>query len=265
MALLAVAAAACDNAPLEAWRKATSYGKLDLAEVCCAADSVLTEEVQKAGGRANRYSDWNGYDLTKKKGAEKLYQDLLRDQPRHVFFAPPCGPESIMQNANQRTAELTNRFRTARELHPGQRVLIRDPKLSKEVAGKTAWRRPLPPGTVVEVRGRKATVRRDDGALLKDLHLENLVELPLEVDDWEDRAAKPDLEGEDARPQRDRVDERRSPGQLMEDPKPLVKEMAAQKAKVKGLQVGVYLAYAAEGPRRMRVGRRARSASRAGA
>eukprot|EP00969_Alexandrium_andersonii_P297737 13159232-Alexandrium_andersonii.AAC.1 len=59
------------------------------------------------------------------------------------------------------------------------RVLLRDPRMSKAVPGRWAWRRPLPPATVVgvEAGGRKLSLRRDDGAVVK-AHLEDVVELP---------------------------------------------------------------------------------------
>ena len=103
--LLVLAASSLDTAPAEAWAEATTYGQLDLAEICCTADSILTEEVLRQGGVAKRYSEWNGYSLTKKKDANALLQELIKEQPRHAWFSPPCGPESPMQNANERTPE----------------------------------------------------------------------------------------------------------------------------------------------------------------
>ena len=158
---------------------------------------------------------------------------------------------------HRRAAELQNRHRSARAVRVGQRVLVRDPRLTQQGAGKLAWRRPLPPGTVTEVdrSGRKATVRRDDGAVLKSVHVENLVDLPDEVDDWESRLRQ-DLpaEGAAGEADRDTVESRRSPGQLL-SARPAAEPLAVQKARVKGLQAGVHIAYGVEGPKRMRVGR----------
>eukprot|EP00974_Lingulodinium_polyedra_P021984 2121558-Lingulodinium_polyedra.AAC.1 len=62
-----------------------------------------------------------------------------------------------------------------------------------------------------KVQGRHVDVRRDDGVVLRGRHLENLVELPLDVDDWErERAAAPDLDSSE--PGGGRL----SPGQLLE-------------------------------------------------
>eukprot|EP00969_Alexandrium_andersonii_P269100 11893668-Alexandrium_andersonii.AAC.1 len=37
---------------------------------------------------------------------------------------------------NRRAAELASRFRRPRELAVGQRVLVRDPKMNKEISGR---------------------------------------------------------------------------------------------------------------------------------
>ena len=37
--------------------------------------------------------------------AEKLYVELQEKRPRFAWMSPPCGPESSVQNLNQRTPE----------------------------------------------------------------------------------------------------------------------------------------------------------------
>ena len=109
--------------------------------------------------------------------------------------------------------------------------------MHKEVAGRCAWRRPLPPATVERVSGRHADLRRDDGAFLKGQHLENVVELPVGVDDWE-REPLPDLVapgGDDGRA-------RLSPGQLLERKSAGPVPLPVQKAKLRGLGPGCYVA-----------------------
>ena len=64
---------------------------------------MLTEEVKKAGGTAERASHWNGCDLSTNKGLSRLLSKIDELCPRTVLFAPPCGPESPIQNLNQRT------------------------------------------------------------------------------------------------------------------------------------------------------------------
>ena len=77
--------------------------RLDLAEICCTVDSQLTGEVLSKGGTADRYSLWNRFDLTTRKGADAIREGLDSTRPRWVWFSPPCGPDSPMQNLNQRT------------------------------------------------------------------------------------------------------------------------------------------------------------------
>eukprot|EP00975_Prorocentrum_lima_P008329 1778967-Prorocentrum_lima.AAC.1 len=60
---------------------ALRLGRADLAEVCCAADSVLSSDVERMGGRTLRYSHWNGFDLSTKKGYEALAESLRFERP----------------------------------------------------------------------------------------------------------------------------------------------------------------------------------------
>ena len=53
-----------DDAVVGPWMKATRYGRVDFAEVCCTSDSLLSGAVTSLGGRAVQYSHWNGFDLT---------------------------------------------------------------------------------------------------------------------------------------------------------------------------------------------------------
>ena len=100
-----MSAQALAGAAHDSWTKTVRYNRLDFAEVCCTADSLLSGEVLSRGGTAQRYSHWNGFDLTTQKGAEALKSDLDASRPRWVWFSPPCGPDSPMQNLNQRTEE----------------------------------------------------------------------------------------------------------------------------------------------------------------
>ena len=104
----------------EAWASAATYGRPTLAEVCCTAESVLGTQVQKMGGEVSRYSSWSGHDLTTRAGALKLLAELRTSQPRHVWFSPPCGPESPMQNLNQR--DEAQRLALARKRHRVHRI-----------------------------------------------------------------------------------------------------------------------------------------------
>eukprot|EP00975_Prorocentrum_lima_P071032 12935388-Prorocentrum_lima.AAC.1 len=65
-----------------AFGAALRWGCADLAEVCCAADSVLSSEVERMDGRTLPYSHWNGFDLSTKKGYEALAESLRLERPR---------------------------------------------------------------------------------------------------------------------------------------------------------------------------------------
>ena len=79
-----------DDAVIDPWMKATRYGRVDFAEVCCTSDSLLSGAVTSIGGRAAQCSHWNGFDLTTKAGTDKLKEDLLEKKPRVVWMTPPC-------------------------------------------------------------------------------------------------------------------------------------------------------------------------------
>ncbi len=75
---LCVAAVTLEAAITEPFRALASIGKLDLAEVCCTRESRLTQLVQEAGGKAERYSIWNGFDLSTEGGTNRLIAELKR-------------------------------------------------------------------------------------------------------------------------------------------------------------------------------------------
>lgn len=97
------AAVALDQRPLEAWHSVVRHMRLDFAEVCCSSDSALSASSSEKGGHCERFNHWNGYDLTTQKGAERLKERLAECWPRVVWMSPPCGPDSPIQNLNQRT------------------------------------------------------------------------------------------------------------------------------------------------------------------
>ena len=108
-ALMLAAGTIADAAQLS-WTSAVRHGRVDLAEVCCTADSQLAGEVIIKGGTAHRYSHWNGYDLTTRKGTEALRSGLESTRPRWIWMSPPCGPDSPMQNLNQRNDKQILRY-----------------------------------------------------------------------------------------------------------------------------------------------------------
>ena len=68
----------------------TRYGRVDVAEVCCTSDSLLSGAATSHGGRAVQYIHWNGFDLTTKVGTEKNKGGLLEKTPRVVWLTLPC-------------------------------------------------------------------------------------------------------------------------------------------------------------------------------
>ena len=104
-AALLAAACAVEAQPQMALTAALRAQRGDLAEVCCTSDSILTESVRQHGGIADRFSHWNGYDLSTKKGTDKVLADIRHKRYRYAWFSPPCGPDSAIQNCNQRTEE----------------------------------------------------------------------------------------------------------------------------------------------------------------
>ena len=60
---LILSAVSLDDAVVDPWMKATRYGPVDFAEVCCTSDSLLSGAVTSIGGRAVQYGRWNGFDL----------------------------------------------------------------------------------------------------------------------------------------------------------------------------------------------------------
>ena len=81
--------------------KATRYGRVDFAEVCCTSDSLLSGSVTSIGGRAVQYSHWNGFDLTTKAGTDKLSEHLLEKKPRFVWMTPPCTTQRSQQSQSR--------------------------------------------------------------------------------------------------------------------------------------------------------------------
>ena len=94
---LMISAGAIADAAQVSWANAVRYSRTDLAEVCCTPDSQLAGEVISKGGTADRYYNWNVYDLTTRKGTDALRSKLESTRPRLIWMSPPCGPDSLMQ------------------------------------------------------------------------------------------------------------------------------------------------------------------------
>ena len=53
-------------------------------------DSPMINVVENAGGEGLLPSHWNGYDLTTRRGRERLYVYCSAKRPRRVWFSLPC-------------------------------------------------------------------------------------------------------------------------------------------------------------------------------
>ena len=98
---LILSAVSLDDAVVDPWMKATRYGRVDFADVCCTSDSLLTGAVTSLGGHAVQHSHWNGFDLTTKAGTDKLKEDLLEKKPRVVWMTPPCTTQRSQQSQSR--------------------------------------------------------------------------------------------------------------------------------------------------------------------
>lgn len=85
-----------------------SNGRLELLEIACSEESVLTAEMRRLIGSekaAERLSLWNGCDLSTNAGIRKAVEVIDLRRPKNIWISTICGPYSIMQNANQRTPQ----------------------------------------------------------------------------------------------------------------------------------------------------------------
>ena len=98
---LTLSAVSLDDAVVDHWMKATRYGRVDFAEVCCTSDSLLSGAATSIGGCAVQYSHWNGFDLTTKAGSDKLKEDLLEKKPRVVWMTPLCTTQRTQQSPSR--------------------------------------------------------------------------------------------------------------------------------------------------------------------
>ena len=98
---LILSAVSLGDAVIDPWMEATRHGRVDAAEVCCYADSLLSGAVASIGGRAVQYSHWNGFDLTTKAGTDKLKEVLLERKPRVVWVTPPCTTQRTQQSQSR--------------------------------------------------------------------------------------------------------------------------------------------------------------------
>ena len=73
--------------------------RLDLLEVMCSEQSELTKQVQRLGGKAQRFGKVQG-DLKTTEGRNRLFNVMVTHRPRHLWYSPECGPWCQWSNMN---------------------------------------------------------------------------------------------------------------------------------------------------------------------
>ena len=97
--------------------------RCNLLEVCCAPDSRLTEKVRSKGGTAFRVGFENDMDLSTVRGFERAQQFAEQLQPEWMWLSLPCGPNSPIQNMNQKSPE---QIRSLRKKKLNSKKIIRN-------------------------------------------------------------------------------------------------------------------------------------------
>ena len=98
---------AADRAVPDQFMSLVHYERPILFELACGPNSRLTDEMRRQTKRessAQRLSFWNGFDFTNSKSVRSAIDKIDKERPTHVWMSFECGPYSVMQNANQRTA-----------------------------------------------------------------------------------------------------------------------------------------------------------------
>ena len=187
--------------------------------------------------------------------SERSPKESLADGVRTLFES-----WRMIRNASQKVRaeeamkrrDSTNRRRGGRYPEVGDRVLLRDPKLSKRVAGHAPGMRPAKGPFLVKtaVGGRVTLEDVVSGRILQDQHADHLIYLPAEVQDYERIPLELTEDSPEHRP---------SLGQLLES---RAKDGGAstlrpkdRRRKLAGLHVGRIVAYEGEVAKRLRIGK----------
>ena len=79
--------------------------RLDVLELCCEENSLLTDTINKMGGKAERAGLFNGCDILKVEGRERIRQIIRTRHPKWIWVAHPCGASSPIQRLNEISEE----------------------------------------------------------------------------------------------------------------------------------------------------------------
>ena len=91
---------------------------VNLIEVCCSATSGLTERIFQKGGRAYRVGLENHMDMSTDVGYLKASDFANALRPEWMWFSLPCGPNSPVQNWNQKKSRTNQETSRKREGKP---------------------------------------------------------------------------------------------------------------------------------------------------
>ena len=118
-----------------------------------------------------------------------------------------------LKASSEKRADLANRFRVSKDIQIGQKVVLRDPR-QRKAGGRTPYRQPYTdPCSVEKVTGNKMVLRKQDGTLIENIHMEDVLVVPDNIKDYE---RNPTVFEEEAL-QLDSLDLCRSPGMMLED------------------------------------------------
>ena len=79
--------------------------KLDLMELCCEEDSLITRTWRSSGGKAGRMGLFNHCNLLTDAGTQEAIRLVQLHRPEILWVAFPCGATSPLQHLNELTPE----------------------------------------------------------------------------------------------------------------------------------------------------------------
>ncbi|CAK9061435.1 unnamed protein product [Durusdinium trenchii] len=83
----------------------TSPEKLDLMELCCEEDSLITRTWRSSGGKPGRMGLFNQCNLLTDAGTQEAIRLVQLHRPEILWVAFPCGATSPLQHLNELTPE----------------------------------------------------------------------------------------------------------------------------------------------------------------
>ena len=92
-----------------------SFRPFRLWEVCCRADSSLSQACQKVGMEIERKTLSTGYDLNRNECIDVLVTEALSNPPDRAWFSLMCTAVTFIQNINQRNQRQIDDLRKKRQ------------------------------------------------------------------------------------------------------------------------------------------------------